>query len=104
VPICPELRENYTGPILGAAEALFAGIVESLAASVPGDDRCVGTAVSEACGSNVEDPGFERGHRILRIVGKGNKPGAIPLVPARLAPSTWRSANEPRTDLVAPQR
>jgi site-specific recombinase XerD len=40
-----------------------------------------GLRVSEACGTNVEDLGFERGHRTLRIVGKGNKPGLIPLVP-----------------------
>ena len=40
-----------------------------------------GLRVSEACGSNIEDLGFERGHRILRIVGKGNKPAGIPLVP-----------------------
>ncbi|MDQ3573414.1 MAG: tyrosine-type recombinase/integrase [Actinomycetota bacterium] len=40
-----------------------------------------GLRVSEACATNVEDLGLERGHRILRIVGKGNKPGVIPLVP-----------------------
>ena len=40
-----------------------------------------GLRVSEACGTNIEDLGFERGHRILRIVGKGNKPAGIPLVP-----------------------
>lgn len=40
-----------------------------------------GLRVSEACGTNVEDLGFERGHRTLRIVGKGNKPATIPLVP-----------------------
>jgi len=32
-----------------------------------------GLRVSEACAANVEDPGFERGHRTLRIIGKGNK-------------------------------
>ena len=52
-----------------------------------------GLRVSEACGTNIEDLGFERGHRILRIVGKGNKPAGIRSCPARLAPSTWRSAN-----------
>ena len=31
-----------------------------------------GLRVSEACGANVEELGFERGHRTLRIVGKGN--------------------------------
>jgi len=40
-----------------------------------------GLRVSEACATNIEDLGVERGHRILRIVGKGNKPAVIPLVP-----------------------
>jgi integrase/recombinase XerD len=40
-----------------------------------------GLRVSEACATNIEDLGMERGHRILRIVGKGNKPATIPLVP-----------------------
>ena len=40
-----------------------------------------GLRVSEACSTNIEDLGFERGHRTLRIVGKGDKPAMIPLVP-----------------------
>jgi integrase len=40
-----------------------------------------GLRVSEASGSNVEDLGLDRGHRTLRIVGKGSKPAVIPLVP-----------------------
>jgi site-specific recombinase XerD len=40
-----------------------------------------GLRVSEACATNVEDLGIERGHRTLRIVGKGNKPATIPLLP-----------------------
>ena len=40
-----------------------------------------GLRVSEACTTNIEDLGMERGHRTLRIVGKGNKPAVIPLVP-----------------------
>lgn len=40
-----------------------------------------GLRVSEACSTNFEDLGFERGHRTLRIIGKGNKPATIPLVP-----------------------
>jgi integrase/recombinase XerD len=39
-----------------------------------------GLRVSEACATNIEDLGFERGHRTLRILGKGNKPALIPLV------------------------
>ena len=40
-----------------------------------------GLRVSEACATDVDDLGFERGHRTLRILGKGNKPAMIPLVP-----------------------
>ncbi len=40
-----------------------------------------GLRVSEACATNIEDLGIERGHRILQIVGKGNKSATIPLVP-----------------------
>jgi site-specific recombinase XerD len=40
-----------------------------------------GLRVSEGCATNVEDLGVERGHRTLRIVGKGNKPATVPLVP-----------------------
>ena len=32
-----------------------------------------GLRVSEACGTNIEHLGFQRGHRTLRILGKGNK-------------------------------
>ena len=39
-----------------------------------------GLRISDACGADVEDLGFERGHRTLRIIGKGNKPAIIPLV------------------------
>ena len=37
--------------------------------------------MSEACGTNIEDFAFDRGHRTLRILGKGSKPAVIPLVP-----------------------
>jgi len=40
-----------------------------------------GLRVSEACGANIEDLGFERGHRTMQIIGKGNRPAGIPLVP-----------------------
>jgi len=40
-----------------------------------------GLRVSEACGANVEDLGIERGHRTPRVVGKGNQPATVPLVP-----------------------
>jgi integrase/recombinase XerD len=37
-----------------------------------------GLRVSEACSADIENLGFERGHRTLRIVGKGNKAGRDP--------------------------
>ena len=40
-----------------------------------------GLRVSEACATNIEDLGFERGHRTLQIMGKGTKPATTPLVP-----------------------
>ena len=40
-----------------------------------------GLRVSEACATKIENLAFERGHRTLRIVGKGNEPAVIPLVP-----------------------
>ena len=40
-----------------------------------------GLRVSEACDTDIGDLGFDRGHRTLRIVGKGSKPAVIPLVP-----------------------
>jgi integrase/recombinase XerD len=40
-----------------------------------------GLRVSEACATNIEDLGLQRGPRTLRILGKGNKPATIPLVP-----------------------
>jgi hypothetical protein len=52
-----------------------------------------GLRVSEACGTNIEDLGFERGHRTLRILGKGNKPATVPLVPEPRGRSTWPSVN-----------
>jgi integrase/recombinase XerD len=52
-----------------------------------------GLRVSEACATDAEDLAFERGHRTLRIVGKGNKPAVIPLVP-RVARTIDRALGE----------
>ncbi|HEY0889321.1 MAG TPA: tyrosine-type recombinase/integrase [Nocardioides sp.] len=42
-----------------------------------------GLRVSEACGVQVGDfSDYERGHRVLRLVGKGGKPATIPIPPA----------------------
>ena len=40
----------------------------------------LGLRVSEACGVKIEDyQQIERGHRVLRLIGKGGKPATIPL-------------------------
>ncbi len=69
-----------------------------------------GLRVSEACATNVEDLALERGHRTLRILGKGNKPAVIPLVPraARTIDRTIEERHEgpilpdPRCKMPAP--
>jgi integrase len=50
-----------------------------------------GLRVSEACATDVEHLGLERGHRTLRVVGKGNKPAVIPRAPhgADHRPCRW---------------
>ena len=40
-----------------------------------------GLRVTEACETNIENLGYERGLRTLKIMGKGSKPAVIPLVP-----------------------
>ena len=37
--------------------------------------------VSEACGTDLSDLALANGHRVVRIVGKGNQPALIPLAP-----------------------
>jgi integrase/recombinase XerD len=64
-----------------------------------------GLRVSEACSADIENLGFERGHRTLRIVGKGNKPALIPLVP-RTARTVDLAVGErdDRSDPASPRR
>ena len=60
-------------------------------ATMPRSPCCLAStdcACPRRCATDVDDLGFERGHRTLRILGKGNKPAMIPLVP-RTAPSSW---------------
>jgi integrase/recombinase XerD len=37
--------------------------------------------MSEACGADLADLVLAKGHRVVRIVGKGNQPALIPLAP-----------------------
>lgn len=47
----------------------------------------------EACDTNIEDIGMERGHRVLRIVGKAKSRPSSRWCPAPPAPSICPSAN-----------
>lgn len=40
-----------------------------------------GLRVSRGCGSNVDDPRFDRGRRTFRIMSRGSKPAVIRIVP-----------------------
>ena len=64
-----------------------------------------GLRVSEACDTNIEDMGMERGHRVLRIVGKGSKPAAHPPGAADRPDHRSRHRRAPgRSDPAAPRR
>ena len=52
-----------------------------------------GLPVSEACGTNIEDFAVDRGHRTLRIIGKGSKPAVIPSCREQPELSTWSSGS-----------
>jgi hypothetical protein len=55
-----------------------------------------GLRVSEACATNVEDLGLERGHRTLRSSARATSPPPSRSFPAPHAPSTLPSANATR--------
>jgi len=53
----------------------------------------LGLRVAEACSIDIEDLSLERGHRTVRIIGKGSKPAVIPL-PPRIARAVDAAAAE----------
>jgi len=53
----------------------------------------LGLRVAEACSIDIEDLSLERGHRTVRIIGKGSKPAVIPL-PPRIARAIDAAAGE----------
>jgi hypothetical protein len=85
------VRPPTAGPPIGGSRAGSLGArgcscspPTSTTGTTPPSPRCsasTGLRLSEACATNIEHLGFERGHRTLRIIGKGNKPTAVPLVP-----------------------
>jgi len=56
----------------------------------------LGLRVNEACSINVEDLSLERGHRTVKVLGKGSKLAVIPL-PPRVARAVDLAAGERRS-------
>jgi len=71
---------------LGLDRMELGSLIQTARASSPSDAALValmgmlGLRVTEACSVKIEDyQEIERGHRVLRIIGKGGKPATIPL-------------------------
>jgi integrase/recombinase XerD len=71
---------------LGLDRMELGSLIQTARASCPSDGALItlmgmlGLRVSEACNVKIEDyQEIERGHRVLRLVGKGGKPATIPL-------------------------
>ncbi|MGM9473203.1 tyrosine-type recombinase/integrase [Pseudarthrobacter sp. YS3] len=71
---------------MGLDRMELGAVIQCARASSPSDNALIalmgmlGLRVSEACAVRIEDyQDIERGHRVLRLVGKGGKPATIPL-------------------------
>lgn len=71
---------------LGLDRMELGSLIQTARSSHPSDNALVtllgllGLRVSEACNVRIEDfQDTERGHRVLRVIGKGKKPATIPL-------------------------
>jgi integrase len=71
---------------MGLDRMELGAVIQCARASSPSDAALItlmgmlGLRVSEACAVRIEDyQDIERGHRVLRLVGKGGKPATIPL-------------------------
>lgn len=71
---------------MGLDRMELGAVIQAARVSSPSDSALIalmgmlGLRVSEACAVNIEDyQDIERGHRVLRLVGKGGKPATIPL-------------------------
>jgi site-specific recombinase XerD len=77
---------------LGAfvAQGAAAGVVDHALACLLG---LLGLRVGEACSIDIEDLGFERGHRTVTVLGKGAKLAIMPL-PPRVARAVDQAAGD----------
>lgn len=75
-------------PTLGLSHLAFEKLIVTSRDSAKATDEALvamlgllGLRVSEACGASIEDLGNERGHRTLRVFGKGGKIVLTPMPP-----------------------
>jgi site-specific recombinase XerD len=76
-------------PTLGLSHLQFEALLTAARTSANRNDFALvallgllGLRVFEATGANIQDLGEEHGHRVLRVVGKGNRVTLVPLPPA----------------------
>lgn len=92
-------RIDTESATLGLDRMELAAFVAQGAAGSPVDNALacllglLGLRVAEACSINIEDLFLERGHRTVRVLGKGSKPATIPL-PPRIARAVDAAAGE----------
>ncbi len=81
----PPRREDSS--TLGLSHLQFEAMLTAARAGTPDDAALItmlgllGLRISEACRTDVADLGMLPGHRVLHVLGKGDKPAVIPLPP-----------------------
>src|SRR4051794_1252891 len=92
-------RVGQDSPTLGLDRHELTRLLDAAEAAGPRDHALVcllalnGLRVSEACGADVGDLAEQRGHRVLRIVRKGDVPAVVPLAPRTIAAVDAHRAN-----------
>lgn len=92
-------RRSEESPTLGLDRMELGAFIAQGAAGGPVDHALacllglLGLRVSEACGIDIEDLDFQRGHRTVTVMGKGSKLALIPL-PPRVARAIDAAAGE----------
>ena len=71
-------------------------LVMEAGSEVPPFDFEIQGRLFEATGSDIDGLSETHGHRVLRVIGKGDKPALVPLPPAASPPvKAWWSASRP---------
>jgi integrase/recombinase XerD len=82
-------RVPAESPTLGLSHLQFEALLVAAGQSAHASDFALvcflgllGLRIFEACGADIADLGEEHGHRVLRVVGKGDRVVLVPLPPA----------------------